>query len=447
MRKLLLFFVGLFGCISLYSQDLDVYYEPFTDSVIPFRWQMSSRWADDSLADWLFAGGVAFSYAGKEGLSETYLMSPGFSLSKENSDGEISFSAFSHVLDSTADSTTSWFGIGVCIDDDSTYRYGDIIYLRSSDSVQTYTFRLGDIINLTNTPHFYTFLIYHFGQHGDAGAFCIDHFVLRKRPDTYFMYFTPGAGEGLPFFNAAYANDTFVSPRNPFLPPEGKGFAYWYTWDADGVYGIFENADVWGVFQDMFWVAVWGDLFTVRFDANGGEGVMAASSGVQYRGFDVPACRFSRRGYRFVAWNTAADGSGESYDVGDILANMDTTIHPGDTVASFDLLSSEVTLYAQWQLVEEDGPEGPSGGSGDGPTNGVSSALLEQVVLYPNPADSYATLQGIPQASLRLTDLSGRTLRRVEQGSAISLEGLGKGVYMLHISTPEASTVRKIVKR
>ena len=75
--------------------------------------------------------------------------------------------------------------------------------------------------------------------------------------------------------------------------------------------------------------------FKVSFDPNGGSGTMAdlvASDPNVYYG--LPANQFTREGYAFGSWNTAADGSGESYAATDM--------------AKFP---QSMTLYAQWLTV------------------------------------------------------------------------------------------------
>lgn len=77
-------------------------------------------------------------------------------------------------------------------------------------------------------------------------------------------------------------------------------------------------------------------FFTVKFNANGGTGITADQRcycGAQ-AGNPVSASSFTRAGYRFTGWNTEADGSGDSYAVGDHI-NSDTS---GDVI----------NLYAQW---------------------------------------------------------------------------------------------------
>jgi uncharacterized repeat protein (TIGR02543 family)/LPXTG-motif cell wall-anchored protein len=68
---------------------------------------------------------------------------------------------------------------------------------------------------------------------------------------------------------------------------------------------------------------------TVTFNANGGSGAMADQSGSSATALSSNV--FTRSGYTFAGWNTAADGSGTAYADG----------------ASY-AFSSSTTLYAQW---------------------------------------------------------------------------------------------------
>ena len=73
----------------------------------------------------------------------------------------------------------------------------------------------------------------------------------------------------------------------------------------------------------------------VIYDANGGTGSMLPqlfTSGVAQR---LTANTFTRPGYTFIGWNTAADGSGTAY-------RKDTNL----------TISRSITLYAQWQAIE-----------------------------------------------------------------------------------------------
>lgn len=68
---------------------------------------------------------------------------------------------------------------------------------------------------------------------------------------------------------------------------------------------------------------------TVTFNSNGGSGAMADQSASAATALSANA--FTRSGYTFAGWNTAADGSGTAYADGD----------------SFPF-SANATLYAQW---------------------------------------------------------------------------------------------------
>ncbi len=71
-------------------------------------------------------------------------------------------------------------------------------------------------------------------------------------------------------------------------------------------------------------------MVTVTFEANGGTGTMTAESASGPTALSLNA--FARKGYTFVDWNTAANGSGTSYANG----------------ASFPF-STTTTLFAQWK--------------------------------------------------------------------------------------------------
>ena len=73
--------------------------------------------------------------------------------------------------------------------------------------------------------------------------------------------------------------------------------------------------------------------YTVTYDANGGSGTMTDSNSPYNSGATVTVLgnSFTRDGYDFVNWNTAADGSGTDYDEDDTFT-----------------ITANTTLYAQW---------------------------------------------------------------------------------------------------
>ena len=90
--------------------------------------------------------------------------------------------------------------------------------------------------------------------------------------------------------------------------------------------------------ESVTYVAVFeriGNTYTITFDANGGEGTMDPQQFVfnGNEGVTLNPNVFTRTGYDFLGWNTAPDGSGDSYQNGDMI-----TIY------------SNTTLYAQWTI-------------------------------------------------------------------------------------------------
>ena len=75
-------------------------------------------------------------------------------------------------------------------------------------------------------------------------------------------------------------------------------------------------------------------FYTITFNANGSEGSMEPQRFEVGVDTALNTNAFTREGYKFIGWNTAADGSGATYaDEGAILE-----------------LTGDMTLYAQWQF-------------------------------------------------------------------------------------------------
>ncbi len=100
-----------------------------------------------------------------------------------------------------------------------------------------------------------------------------------------------------------------------------------------GYYGRWENYTLGD--KDITIRAIYtNEVYTVVFDANGGEGVMANQHLIHDVQDNLFENKFTREGYTFASWNTKADGTGFSY--------MDKAL-----VMNITNLSG-ITLYAQW---------------------------------------------------------------------------------------------------
>ncbi|KAB7790458.1 GDSL-type esterase/lipase family protein [Bifidobacterium leontopitheci] len=172
--------------------------------------------------------------------------------------------------------------------------------------------------------------------------------------------YIPDASPATKLMLAAYGR---VKPFMPymFLNMQARGFQYeknWYAWlpnaESHG-YAVADNThlSVAGHNEMAHMVAGWvnsldgpkvsGDIpeyetaetaddVSVRFQADGGTGMIDRLTDSAGDTVTLPSGGFTQSRQRIVAWNTAADGSGTSY-------------RPG---ASVTLPSHSLMLYAQW---------------------------------------------------------------------------------------------------
>lgn len=78
---------------------------------------------------------------------------------------------------------------------------------------------------------------------------------------------------------------------------------------------------------------------TIVFDANDGSGLTNTHTYKVTDGTTLPACSFDKYERDFIAWNTKADGTGESYSDGAVIDENSSDFPAGSTT----------TLYAQWK--------------------------------------------------------------------------------------------------
>ncbi len=89
----------------------------------------------------------------------------------------------------------------------------------------------------------------------------------------------------------------------------------------------------------------------VSFDSNGGIGTMRNQLVAKSSSATLAVNSFTKTGYAFSGWNTAANGTGTSYVNG----------------ASINIGTTDITLYAKWMIVNQD-QAAPTGLSGVAPT-------------------------------------------------------------------------------
>ena len=140
---------------------------------------------------------------------------------------------------------------------------------------------------------------------------------------------TFSANGGTGTMTAQTANVPTALKTNTFTRT-GYSFTGWNT-AANGTGTAYANGATYSFAADLTLYAQWTALtnHTVTFSANGGTGTMTAQTA------NVPTAlktnTFTRTGYSFSGWNTAANGSGTAYANG----------------ATYSF-AADLTLYAQW---------------------------------------------------------------------------------------------------
>lgn len=115
---------------------------------------------------------------------------------------------------------------------------------------------------------------------------------------------------------------------------QGYRFNGWYT-DEECTQAYQDGSTL---NNDTTLYGKWDKLYDVSYDPNGGSGTMIDSNSPYVQGAFVTIMEnaFVRPNYDFTGWNTARDGSGESYSAGDN--------YP---------IEDDITLYAQWEKKAE----------------------------------------------------------------------------------------------
>ena len=154
-------------------------------------------------------------------------------------------------------------------------------------------------------------------------------------PVTLIVRYNANGGSGFMPNSVCTEGDSFLVKDCTFSKA-GMVFQSWNT-KADGSGETYQPADVLTPTANMTLYAIWGsgsagpEVWTVRYDANGGSGTMKDSTCDKGDSITVKRCTFTADS-DFVEWNTKADGSGESYQPADELT-------PG----------GNMTLYAIWE--------------------------------------------------------------------------------------------------
>ena len=143
--------------------------------------------------------------------------------------------------------------------------------------------------------------------------------------------FNANGGKGAMFPQWAIKGKETTLRQNRFSK-EDCHFIGWNT-ETEGTGTWYSDADTVAFESDTTLYAQWAeDVVTIKFDANGGSGIMFPQWAIKNEATALRPNRFSLKDSHFIGWNTVADGSGTWYP-------------DGDTVK----FSENITLYAQWE--------------------------------------------------------------------------------------------------
>jgi len=120
--------------------------------------------------------------------------------------------------------------------------------------------------------------------------------------------------------------------------------------------------------------------YTLRFNANGGEGTMGDLTYTHGQDQSLTKCGFTRAGYDFLGWATAADGNVAYHDQQSLSITQDTT------------------LYAVWKQQPN---QGGSGGGHHTSGSGTQEKPDETPPTTLNDTDHYAYIVGYEDGTIR----------------------------------------------
>lgn len=231
---------------------------------------------------------------------------------------------------------TNWGGF----DTDKAYACG---IKTAGKGTYTFTWNATDKVLSVKYPTSYT-VTFGYGTGGSAVTATVDEVAI-----TTGQYVT--SGKDITFTKTAATGYTF------------KG---WYDAASGGSAISCMASD--DVFDDIkadasIYAQFTANTYTIEYDANDGQyygsatGSTTSSSHTYDEAKNLTSNGFSRAGFDFAGWNTAADGSGSFYTNGQSVTNLS------------DTQDATVTLYARWTAHELTITLDDNGGSGGSPAS------------------------------------------------------------------------------
>lgn len=159
-------------------------------------------------------------------------------------------------------------------------------------------------------------------------------------PDTYTVQYKANGASGSMSASEFECDTENVLPACVMKRP-GYTFEGWADASGDDTVIYKDGATINRSYQqgDIRLKAIWkANTYTVKYNANGGAGVMASEKSQAGEEFTLSANEFEKDGAEFVCWNTSADGSGTVYE------NSESLMYEPETDGEV------ITLYAIWNM-------------------------------------------------------------------------------------------------
>ena len=170
-------------------------------------------------------------------------------------------------------------------------------------------------------------------------------------------------------------------------------------------------------------------MLTVTFEPNGGVGATMTQAFISGQQATLRANTFTREGYTFNGWNTAANGSGTAY-----ADNASVT------------LTADTTLYAQWRSNSSGGGYTPSGGGNNSST--PATTITVPVTGDTGSVSVSASVKGdeatiAPMTAAQVDSIIGSNNAGDNQSSTVEIDVSGLGTEVNTVTIP-ADTVKAI---
>ena len=238
--------------------------------------------------------------------------------------------------------------------DDTGYTVGDKVIIKKENGIVYYSFDDGPFIRINDfsnfTSYFDDYATFGAGTNSSGGIYryfkgtLTDMSVELKEAPSYTIVFNANGGTGTMADQTIRLGASEALSANAFTNNDCS-FGGWNT-AADGSGTSYTNKEIvsnLGNDGDVITLyAQWIEPihYYVHFDANGGTGTMPDQR-FNYDSIPVPldGYDFTRPGYIFKGWNTAADGSGTAYQDEEQVCDLT------------DVPDGIVTLYAQYRRI------------------------------------------------------------------------------------------------